>query len=179
MKELEDIELVKKVKDGDVLAYEILVRRYEPVLYRFLRRWTNETVLIEEVIQDSLFKLYKNIHRVDEKKKFSSYLFTIAKNQLTDQFRRQKKTLPLLDIVPGSNGEYLYEEVERKDIQTRIRLALLNLKEKQRKIIELYFFEGLTYKKMGKMLGVPLNTIKTNIRRAKTSLKKILKNEKK
>lgn len=172
-----DIDLIRKVKAGDILAYEVLVRRYETKLFWFLRRWTDEEGLIEEVIQDSLFKLYKNIGKVDEDKKLASYLFTIAKNELTDRFRVQKKTLPLLEEVAGTDGEYLYEKIEKQEVQNKVQQALGKLKLSQRKVLEMYFFDQLSYKRIGTMMGMPLNTIKTNIRRAKKSLLKMWKHE--
>jgi RNA polymerase sigma-70 factor (ECF subfamily) len=174
----EDNELVKRVKAGDILAYELLVKKYEVKLFWFLKKWTKEESLIEEVIQDSLFKLYKGIHKVNEKKGFSAYLYTIAKNQLMDRFRSDKKTLSLMESVVGVDGEKLYEDIHKKDIQEQVREALANLKEQQRKVIELYFFEELSYKKIGEKMGVPINTIKTNIRRAKNKLLSLMKNEK-
>ena len=179
MNNTDDIDLVRKVRAGDILAFELLVKKYEVKLFWFLKKYTSEETLIEEVIQDSLFKLYKNIDRVKDEKGLKSYLYTIAKNQLIDRFRSEKMTLTINEEVLGDDGESLFEEIDKKDIQAKVREALVKLKEKQRRVVEMYFFEELSYKNIGKRLNMPINTIKTNIRRAKSALLKILKNEKK
>lgn len=179
MNDISDIDLVKKVKQGDIMAFEVLVRRYEMKLYYFLKKRTKEDHIAEEVVQDALFKIYKNIWRVDEKKGFAPYLYTIAKNELVNRFKKEKLTLTLIDEVVGIDGEKLYEDLYRKNIQEKITFALRRLKKKQREVLKLYFFDELSYKKIGEKMGVPLNTIKTNIRRAKNALLKILNHEKK
>ena len=179
MTELSDIDLVRKVKEGEILAYEVLVRRYEMKLLRYLKRWNVDESVAEEVVQDALFKVYKSIGKIDESRGFSPYLYTTAKNELMNRFRKEKMVLPLIEEVVGIDGEKMYEELHRKNIQSMVRQSLDSLKEKQRHILELYFFEELSYKKIGEKLGMPLNTIKTNIRRAKAALLSKFKHEKK
>lgn len=175
---ISDIELVKRVQAGEIPAYEELVNRYEAKLLRFLRRYTKEESIAEEVVQDALFKIYKNINRIDERKGFAGYLYAVTRNEMMTRFRKEKLVLPLFDDTVGVSGEDLYEEIDKKDKQNMVRKAMGELKEKQRRIIELYFFEELSYKRIGELLGVPLNTIKTNLRRAKSALLKRIKNEK-
>lgn len=178
MSEINDKELVIKVKAGDFLAYEELVKRYEFKLIRYIHNWTRDDGLAEEVVQDALFKLYKNINKVDEAQGFAGYLYKIARNELMSRFRKEKMVLPLIEEYVGDNGEHLYEDIDRKDTQKKVKKALGEIKDKHRKILELYFFEELSYKRIGELLGVPLNTIKTNLRRAKAAMLNKLKNEK-
>jgi len=66
------MSLVKKIKAGDVMAFEVIMAKYEKKVRIFLSRWLNEEMDKDEVIQNSFFSFYKNINKVDEKKKISA-----------------------------------------------------------------------------------------------------------
>lgn len=160
------------------MSYEELVRRYEGKLIRFVRRWLKDSNDVEEVVQDSLFKMYKGINKIDETRKFSSYLYAIAKNEAITKIRKKKDTLPLLEYVAGDDGEGVYEKIIREENKDLLHRSLNKLSEVQRRVIKMYFFEELSYKKIQARLGLPLNTVKTMLRRSKINLAKKIKNEK-
>lgn len=178
MTDLTDEQLVALIKEGKIMAFEDLVRRYEKKLKVFVGRWLSETGDVEEVVQDSLFKIYTHIGRVKTDKKFSSYLYAIAKNEAIDKLRKRKTTLPLLDIVPGQSEVTIYENVERNERWQMFYRAWDKLSEMQRRVLHMYFFEELSYRRIQARLNIPINSVKTILRRSKINLKKKLKNEK-
>lgn len=178
MNAVTDEELVMLVKKGEILSYEELVKRYERKLHFFVRRWLSDDHDIEEVVQDTLFKTYVGINKVDEKRKFSSYLYAIAKNEAITKIRKKKDLLPLHDYVEGGDGENIYEKIILEEKKTLLHRAMGKLNDMQRRVLKMYFFEELSYKRIQEKLGLPINTVKTLLRRSKISLAKKLKDEK-
>jgi len=172
---MNDEELIKEVKRGDVLAFEKLVLRYEGKLMRYSRKYLKEEKDAEEVVQDSLFKVYKNLYHFDIKKRFAPYIYKITKNTIMDLYRKKKESLPLFDSVIGIEGEDMYEKVHKKEETGRLHQAIGELKEIYKKVIKMYYFEEMSYKKMQNKLGVPLNTVRTLLKRAKMTLAKKIK----
>lgn len=178
MSDFTDEELVAMIKKGEIFPYEELVGRYEGKLLRFVKRWLFDINDVEEVVQDSLFKMYLGINKIDETRKFSSYLYAIAKNESISKLRRKKDTLPLLEQVVGSEGETLYNNLIKSEKTDLVHRAIDGLNSIQKRVIKMYFFEELSYKKIQERLGLPINTVKTLLRRSKINLAKKLKNEK-
>jgi len=173
------MSLVKKIKAGDVMAFEVIMAKYEKKVRIFLSRWLNEEMDKDEVIQNSFFSFYKNINKVDEKKNISAYLYTIAKNEAIDLLRKQKRTLPLLDEFIGADEEEIVNRIHMSDQIKLLRKSIENLKISQRKVLKMYFFENKSYAVIQKSLGLPINTVKTLLRRAKINLSELMGHEKK
>jgi RNA polymerase sigma factor (sigma-70 family) len=175
MDNLSDNALITEIKSGNVLAFEILVKKYQDRLLSFVEGRCHDRALSEEIVQDTFLKLYKTIDRVSPKHKFSSYLFQIAKNTTFDYQRKLKPTVPLIDAAYQTTGESMEENLHRKLEQGKTKKAISDLKKPQRQIIRLYYFDELSYKEISHKLSLPLNTVKTNLSRAKKALRKVLK----
>ena len=125
-------------------------------------------------MQDALFKIYGAIDRVDTKKKFSTYLFEITKNTAISALRGKRNTIPLEAIVTASDDEAIYEQLNRKEEQERVRRAIRTLPDKYRHVIALYYFDELSYEEISKTVRLPINTVRTHLYRAKEQLKRKL-----
>jgi RNA polymerase sigma-70 factor (ECF subfamily) len=167
-----DEKLVLKIKDGDLTAFEILVKRYQKRLFYFVYRLTRDFSVSEEIVQDAFLNLYKTIDRVDTRKKFPPYIFQIAKNIAFSYLRKHKKEISLNEEVAGTS-ESVYEKLIRSDVVNLVRAKLNELSLRDRQIIMLYYFEDLSYNQMQKKLKLPLNTVRTRLRRAKIELLKL------
>lgn len=170
-----DEQLVKEIQEGDVLAFEVLVKHYQRRLFSFVFHILYDAHAAEEVVQDALFSVYRSIDRVDVTQKFSSYLFTIAKHTAISYLRRKKQIVSLSEIEEqASEEETLYEGLIEAEKQHRVRESLLALEEKYRRVITLYYFEDLSYEEISRKLKLPINTIRTHLLRAKKQLKEVL-----
>lgn len=169
----QDEELIRKIRQGDIFAYEILVRRYQQRLFGFIFRIVKQKEPTEEILLDSLYKIYKNIDKIDLSRKFSTYLFEIAKNDALSYLRKQKKEISINDLEFIDEDETIYEKLSKKDEEIRIRKAISHLEDKYQQVISLYYFEDLSYEEISAKLRIPINTIRTHLRRAKGQLKKI------
>lgn len=166
--------LVREVKEGSISAFEQLVGRYQGKLLSFVTYLIGDPEAAQDVVQESFISLYKTIDHVDTSKKFSSYLYSIARNKGISHLRSRVRHAPLMEaesLVDLHSPESLVTE---KEIQLHIEQALNAIDVKYRKVITLYYFEDLSYEEMSKQMRVPVNTIRTHLRRAKDALRKVL-----
>ncbi|MBI2404801.1 RNA polymerase sigma factor [Candidatus Gottesmanbacteria bacterium] len=174
-----DEELVSEIQKGDVLAFEILVKRYQRRLFSFVLHVLYHVHAAEEVVQDTLFAAYKTIDRVDTTKKFSSYLFAIAKNTAISYLRRRKQTISFASIEEQAHEEEtLYDSLIEAEKQDHVKEAISQLEDKYRSVITLYYFDDLSYQEISKKRKLPVNTVRTHLFRAKKELKALLQHEK-
>ncbi len=169
-----DLELILAIQEGDVLAFEVLVKRYQYGLLAFTNRIVHDHAVAQEVVQDAFLKVYKYIDRVDPARKFSTYLFEITKNTAISALRAKKYTVSLEKVVEATEDGSFYEDFVRADEGVWVRRAVNKLEKKYKKVITLYYFGDLSYEEISKKLSLPINTIRTHISRAKIELKKIL-----
>jgi RNA polymerase sigma factor (sigma-70 family) len=169
-----DEELVRAIQEGDVLAYETLVKRYQHGLFVFVLRIVRDSALASDVVQNSLVKVYEVIDRIDTKKKFSTFVFEIAKNAAISELRKRKHDVSLEEIVDFAEEESFVEAIYRADLAGQVRESVASLPAKYRTVISLYYFEDLSYEEMGEKLKLPINTVRTHLKRAKEQLKKLL-----
>lgn len=171
MTERPDTEVIKKIKKGEISYFEIIVKKYTNIIYRYLYKKIFEKKDVEDMVQNTFISFYKGIKNFDEKKRVLPYLFTIAKNEAKMYFRSKKPTVPLDETLYISEGDELesYEE--------DARILLKSLDQNQKEIFKL-LYEGYTYQEIAKKLNKPLNTVKTQIRRARLKLKNLKNHEK-
>ncbi len=169
-----DEQLVRAIQEGDVLAYEQLVVRYERRLLAFAYRIVGSHEASQEVVQDTLLAVYKTIDRIDTARKFSSYVYEITKHTAISYLRKQHHTMTLDESISIDGERAMYENLGRSETQAEIRRSVQSLPQKYRDVIELYYFDELSYEEIAKKLEVPINTIRTHLSRAKDALAKLL-----
>lgn len=169
-----DEQLVRAIQEGDVLAYETLIKRYQHGLFFFVLRIVHDDAIASDVVQNSLVKVYEIIDRIDTKKKFSTFVFEIAKNAAISELRKRKHDISLEEIVDFAEEESFVEELYQADLENQVRNIVKHLPPKYRAVITLYYFEELSYEEIGRKLRLPINTVRTHLKRAKEQLKKLL-----
>lgn len=169
-----DEELVESIKQGEITAFEELVRRFEQKLVIFAVRIVGSGPEAEDIVTRALFKIYQTIERVDTRQKFSSYAYRIVKNDAISYLRGRRNNLPLEELEIIDEDEDVYERLSRKDEAETVRKAVDKLGVKYKQVIKLYYFGDLSYEEIGAKLKMPVNTVRTHLRRAKELLKKSL-----
>ncbi len=177
MYEQTDEQLVIAVQQGDITSYETLVKRYQRGLFSFVMRFVRDEGAAADIVQETLFTVYQVIDRVDTSKKFSTFVFEIAKNKSISLLRTRKKQVSLEEITDMADDESFIEQYLRKDLAVSVRGAVKKLPKKYRDVVSLYYFDELSYEEVGEKLALPVNTIRTHLRRAKEQLKKVLSYE--
>ncbi len=174
-----DEEITCLIQSGKIEFFEILIERYEDKIRRYSRKFLSDHEDINDVSQDIFIKAYKNIQSFDAKRKFSSWLYRIAHNELINALSKKKKRpLPLfnLDIfLPhyfhAQNN--LGQELNRQQTGEIIDKYLAQLESKYREPIVLYYFENLGYQEIADVLQIPISTVGIRLKRAKEKIKKI------
>lgn len=174
MSDRSDEELVRAIQSGDIFAFEQLVVRYQRKLQSFVFRMLGDDQSAADVAQESFINLYKTIDRVDSTKKFSSYVFSIARNTALSHIRKTKKEISIEDLEIAIEDESLYQQIVQKEDAMYVRRAVQRLDFKYRRVIQLYYFDDLSYEEISTAMHLPINTIRTHVRRAKDMLRKQL-----
>ncbi len=177
---MEDKELIQRCKNGDKTAFQELIIKYHPFVFKFLVKITENEHLADDLVQDVFIKVIRNIDKFDisGKAKFSTYIITISKNSYIDYLRREKR-VSLLDAANGSSlvettAPGFEEDVINKLYGRDVINKLDNLTYEQKTVIKLKYLEGLTLKEIGEKLDLESKTVKSRIHNGITKLKKLL-----
>ncbi|MFC5450041.1 RNA polymerase sigma factor [Paenibacillus aestuarii] len=176
MDNLTDEQLVEQVRQGRSEAYRVLIERHKSYIYTIIYRMVEHKETAEDLTQDVFMKLYRTIANFRGEAKFTTWLYRIATNLVTD-YRRSQKRKPytaLLDKMKGwlrDTKAQPEEVVLQKDEQQRMQLLLAGLPDKYRLILYLYHYKQLSYQEMSAITGLPVKTLETRLYRGKAMLK--------
>lgn len=173
MQNFPDGQLVEEVKKGNIGAFEVLVRRYQGKLLSFAYRILRDPHTAEDVVQEAFFKIYQTIGRIDSNRLFANYIFEIVKNEAISYLRKKKREVTLEEYHSISQEESVYEKIAVLHTHSQIKKALGKIERKYRLVITMYYFQDLDYDEIARKLKLPLNTVRTHLRRGR----KYLRNE--
>jgi RNA polymerase sigma-70 factor (ECF subfamily) len=171
-----DKNIILRAKQGELKAFDFIVAFYQKAIYSHLYRLVNNPDDALDLMQDTFVKAYKNYKNIDPDKNFKSWLYKIATNTAYDWFKKQKRSPQTQEIEDATEFEtidanpsyYNIEKINELDLD----IALKSLKPNAENILRLYYQQGFTYAEIADILQIPLNTVKTNIARAKAKLLK-------
>ena len=179
-----DEELIARFQKGDEQAYTELVIRYRDKLMTFVFRFVNDIEQAEDIIQDTMLKLYTHKHYYRNIAKFSTWIYTIAGNLAKTELRK-KKTRKVTNISQMGPEDRDYElpsvapetdeVVQSEYIEKKIQAAIQNLPLHFRTVTILRDIQELSYEEISKIVEVPLGTVKSRINRARLQLQNELK----
>ncbi len=184
--ELSDEVLIKKFQDGDINAYNQIVYRYKDRLLNFIYRFLNDLDRSEDLVQDTLLKLYTHKDSYREIAKFSTWLYTIAANLARTELRKLKrrKTFSVTELshedrefIISSTDADPSDEHLSKNFEKNVQQALLKLPDDFKTIIILRDIQELSYDEISKIVELPLGTVKSRINRGRVKLQQLLKNK--
>lgn len=184
----EDEELMLLYSQGEPQAFEELMRRHERPLFNFILRSTKRADIAEELLQEVFLRVIRSAAEYEQKAKFTTWVYTIARNLCIDRARKHKrrKELSLDEKVGGADsdqgqsfGELLVDENaqvshmghERDQFMTRLQAALAQLPEDQREVFLLKEVSGLKFREIADVVGAPVPTVKSRMRYAIQALR--------
>lgn len=173
----EDSALMLRYKDGDVQAFEILYRRHNDSLYRYLLRLSRNRDTAEDVFQEVWSKLIKARERYRPTAKFTTFLYRVAHNCFIDHVRRNKRHTAECATDPdatASTGDEPDVLTEKGLARRRLDVALGDLPEEQRDVFLLHEEGGLNIDAIAAVTGVNRETVKSRLRYAVKKLKAAL-----
>jgi len=175
----QDEEIAHLIQSGQIEFFGVLIERYETKIKRYSRKFLYDSEDINDIVQDIFIKAYKNIQSFDTKRKFSSWLYRIAHNELINAFKKKKKSpLPFFDLdvfFPQSLHEKddFNQQIDRRETRETIEKCLDKLEAKYREPIILYYLEELSYKEISDIMQIPISTVGIRIKRAKKIMKSL------
>jgi RNA polymerase sigma-70 factor, ECF subfamily len=180
-----DSAAVARARGGEDDAYRTLVERHSRALFRLAFRMTGNEQDAEDVVQETLLKAYRQLHRYESRASFSTWLHRIAANCSLDLIRSRKRrqettvpqsTEPGLDVLehvaadePGPEKQAYATEVQR-----RVAVAMEELTRQERVAFTMRHFEGHSIEEIGAALGLNQSAAKHSIFRAVQKLRRSL-----
>lgn len=171
--EVTDLALIRRMVDGDEVALATLYDRYAGVVYSVARRILGDESAAEEILQDIFYQLWRRAADFDSARgTLPGWLLVAARNRAIDRLRRRTVTEEISENVALPLN--LERATARNEIMSKVKGALNGLPAGQRQALELAYFQGLTHTEIAERTGEPLGTIKTRLRAALESLRRVL-----
>ena len=185
----EDFDLVQKAMHGDQKAFGILLGRYKDPIYYMLLKMVHNRDDADDLTIEAFGKAFSNLDKYTPDFAFSTWLYKIALNNTIDFIRRKKLETLSLDDDDDEHTQNLSQSVktsqpdpEEKYIKEQrailMRSIIDQLNPKYRTLIELRYFDELSYEEIAAKLNMPLGTVKAQLFRAKNLLYNILHEKK-
>lgn len=178
-----DAALVEQALRNDQKAFRQLVNRYLPLVYNYLYRMTQNHEVSEEMAQEAFVKAYNHLKSFDQSRSFKPWILRIASNAAISELRKQSKVVSLNALEEeGHWGEADHQpaddivaRLERKLSSEEVLNVLNKMDEKYRQVLLLRYKEELSYEEISQALNIPLNTVRTWIKRGLDKLKNDVK----
>lgn len=154
--------------------FEPLYRKYYSPILRYLQQRVDDPEAAFDIASQVFIKALKNLHTYEYRGvPFGSWLYRIAKSELYQQFReKQSSKLVRMDNIQVAHvDEFFYEIAEKEQNKATLLLALNTLKPDQLQLIEMRFFEQMSFKEIGEALGMTENNAKVKTFRAVEKLR--------
>jgi RNA polymerase sigma-70 factor (ECF subfamily) len=183
-----DAALMLRVQRGDRRAFEALMARHAQAVANFLYHSLGDAAEAEDLTQNVFLQVYKSAARYRVTAKFTTWLFTIARNLCLNELRRRARH-PALSLdapppefedaparaVPDTRPDGPVDTLLLSELEAKIQEALGDLPEAQRTAILLYREQDLSYDDIAAVLGCSLTAVKSLIHRGRETLKRRLK----
>ena len=171
----EDATLVRRVRNGDVEAFDTLMRRYlrraHTVAYRLLGHREDA----EDLVQEAFMTALNRIDSFDVERPFGPWLFRILTNQGLNarKARAIRKTEQVMETM-GDPRISPQRDVERLEIRERLKMALAELPKRQRFVVQMVDVEGVDTAEVAEMLNVEPTTVRWHLHQARATLRTAL-----
>ena len=177
----DDVVLIQRILAGDETAFASLVRKYQKQVHTLTWRKIRDFHIAEDITQETFLQAYQKLETLEDPTRFPRWLYVIADRLCITWLRKnQRQTEPLEETdLSGIETEAYSRFVATEHAETfaearrdLVEKLLAKLKETNRTVITLHYLEGMTYAEIVNLLGVPENTIRSRLLRARQQLKK-------
>lgn len=185
-KALQDFELIDRaVNDKDQQAFATLMKRYKKAVYFMILKMIRDADDAEDLTMEAFAKAFRNLHKFKKDYTFSTWLFRIATNNTIDFIRKKKlKTMSLNTTLSDDGGNAVTIDVQDDDNNPQdeyiksqrkemVRIFVDKLPAKYRKLVQLRYFDELSYEEIAVELEKPLGTVKAQLHRSRELLYEI------
>jgi RNA polymerase sigma-70 factor (ECF subfamily) len=165
-----DEEYIAAFLRGDELAFRELLERYQEPVLGLLQRMTRDRQAAEDLFQEVFLKVFRQVASLRDRTRFRVWLFRIAVHQAR-RFFEQHKRMADMSVADQSIGQEP-DVVERDDLLARVRDAVELLPERQREVVVLRAYQGLSYEEIAEALGVTAENARANFYQGMKKLKR-------
>jgi RNA polymerase sigma-70 factor, ECF subfamily len=177
-----DSELVAAHLSGNPLAFDELYGRYRDRLVHFIARKTGDRDRAEDLVQEAFIRVTRHLHRFDQSKKFSTWIYTICSNLSKNELRNRSRSPLVLFQKLTTHWESEHRPLQFEDANNRpddlfrkrylhkiVQQTVEELPEHHQLVFRLRELEGKSYEEIAEITGVNLGTVKSRLHRARTS----------
>lgn len=179
-------ELISRAKQGDPDALNQIVYSQQHYIYSIAMSVLKNPDDAADLTQEAFIRLFRSLRQYNGESRFTTWLYRLVVNLGRDELRRRGRRVPVLipnddqeldpmssvaDDDPWADPEIVANAHEMRD---QIRCALNQLEEQYRLVLTLYYFDDMKYADIAEILDIPLNTVKSHIRRGKNRLAELL-----
>lgn len=173
---------MKRCRRGNAAAFEALLRRYEHEMFGYLRRYLGDATLADDVFQNTFLQLYLKRDQYEAGRPVRPWLYTMATHQAIDALRRQsRKPAVSLEQITGEDasgdvqslldllearGPAPLDGVVADEARQMVRQSVDQLPDFLRQVVVLVYFQGLKYRDVADILGIPVGTVKSRLHAA-------------
>ena len=185
--QLTDSEVVAAHLAGDALAFEELVERYQRRLLNFVYRTIGDRERGEDLVQEVFIRVHRHLHRFDQTKKFSTWIYTIASNLAKNELRNRSRNPLVYFQTIKKNWEADHRPLQFEDHRNRpddlyrkrhlrnlVEWAVNQLPEHHRAVFVLRELEGKTYEEIAEITNCNLGTVKSRLNRARNRFAQVI-----
>ena len=175
-----DIQLIRRILDGDEAAFTTLVQKYQKSVHALAWRKVGDFHVAEEITQDTFLQVYKKLVTLKNPNQFAGWLYVIANRRCLNWIQRHQPTMqsledtPMEEIEESSYAHHISAERETEATEHRstiVKKLLEKLPESERTVVTLYYLGEMDTKAIGRFLGVSVNTITSRLQRARKRLR--------
>lgn len=183
MNELEH-QLVISVKNGDLKSFELIFKSYYPRLQKYAFSIVRDKEVAGDMVKDTFIKWWENRYSFSVNTSLNGFLYSSVHNNCINYVTRKSKNnvtsesdllTPFHELVVATSSDYPIENLYAREMELSIEVAVNKLPEQCREIFILSRTLNLTHEEIGKKLNISINTVKVQIYRALTKLRKDLK----
>ena len=184
---MNDSQVVQRFLDGEPRAFGELVDRYDSRLLNFVYRTVGDRERAQDLVQETFVRVYRHLHRFDQSKKFSTWIYTIAGNLAKNELRNRSRNPLVLFQTIKKNWDADHRPLEWEDsslkpddlyrkrhLKELVDRAVQQLPEHHRIVFVLRELEGKTYEEIADITGCNLGTVKSRLNRARNNFARII-----
>lgn len=178
------VELFSRIRRGQTQLIETLIEQYKTPLYRFLVHLVGDRALADDLFQETWLRVVEHFGRYDPRQSFEAWMFAIARHAAIDHLRRKTvrsevalennssdEPMSVLDRAEFGEKTSVLDCLVAAETRTRVRTLLAGLPWHYREVLLLRFQQELPLEEIARILGLPLSTVKTRVKRGLDALR--------
>jgi len=177
MKPTDEQLVIKYTKSKNESAFEELIKRYLPMVFNYVKKYTGNNDMASDITQETFVKAWKNIKKFDTSKNFKAWIFTIAKRTAINELKK-KNAIPFSDnkfeYYLADSSLSIFDRIVSQQNSRNLMLAIEKLPNSYKSVINMRVKDDLKLREIADKLDESLNTVKSRYRRGLALLRDLL-----